>query len=516
MITKTHQLQQLFETQSDSEYRSRIGHFGTPPVVAEYMASMFSRIPLGEVRILDAGAGVGVLTSALCERIARQTLPRKVHVVLFENESSLIPLLKETLASIKKLLHEAGHKFSYEIKEEDFILFNAPQVSLFNNEIRPINERFDFVIMNPPYFKLRKDSIHAKVMHHIINGQPNIYSLFMAVGAQLLRDGGEIVAITPRSYCNGLYFKEFRKWFFDRITPFHIHLFDSRTDTFQESKVLQEIIILAGKKSKKNVEVKITTSNGRDFHKSKESSTPLSRIIDDTTGDKILRIPSNNFDKDITDFIDSFKDRFNTSGFNISTGPIVTFRAKEFLLPKVNGENAVPLISMHNVKPFRFVWPSENETKNIFFKNCSKSRSLLLASRNYLLLKRFTSKEEKRRIVASVFLAKYFPYTHIGLENHLNYIYKTNGEFSQDEAYGLAAILNSALYDRYFRTINGNTQVNATEIRTLPIPESQIIKSIGEKIQSLESTNAFEIEKIILEKIKINGNLKDYLLEIAG
>ena len=97
--------------------------------------------------------------------------------------------------------------------------------------------------MNPPYFKLRKDSAHAKLMEKIVHGQPNIYAFFMALAARLLKQNGEIVAITPRSFCNGLYFRGFRHWYFERVALDHIHIFESRTETFKHSNVLQESII---------------------------------------------------------------------------------------------------------------------------------------------------------------------------------------------------------------------------------------------------------------------------------
>ena len=37
--------------------RKERGHFGTAPPLADFMASMFTRIPPGMVRVLDPGAG---------------------------------------------------------------------------------------------------------------------------------------------------------------------------------------------------------------------------------------------------------------------------------------------------------------------------------------------------------------------------------------------------------------------------------------------------------------------------
>ncbi len=131
----------------------------------------------------------------------------------------------------------------------------------------------------------------------------------------------------------------------------------------------------------------------------------------------------------------------------------------------------------------------------------------MLPAKNYVLVKRFTSKEQKRRLHAAVLMKYDFPYDCIGLENHVNYIYRPRGVISPYEAYGLAAILNTELLDNYFRAINGNTQVNATEIRDLPLPSIEII--IG-KVAFQYAQNkkcGFELEKEIYRILGLEPNM---------
>ena len=141
-----------------------------------------------------------------------------------------------------------GWELRYTIHDDDFILGTRgrpDQRTLFDDD--GAEDEFDAVIMNPPYFKIGADSSHALAMGEAFRGNTNIYMLFMARAAELLRPGGEMVAITPRSFCNGLYFRNFRRWFFSRMGLRHIHLFECRRSTFDD--VLQESIITLTERS---------------------------------------------------------------------------------------------------------------------------------------------------------------------------------------------------------------------------------------------------------------------------
>jgi adenine-specific DNA-methyltransferase len=126
-----------------------------------------------------------------------------------------------------------------------------------------------------------------------------------------------------------------------------------------------------------------------------------------------------------------------------------------------------------------------------------------------VLLRRFSAKEEARRLVAAPFLADQYDSQWIGLENHLNYIYKKQGEFEVTELFGLSALLNSALIDRYFRIINGNTQVNAAELRALPLPPQEIIKMIGQQILNTNRSGdaTIDIDTIVFNTLRETGYL---------
>ena len=494
--------------------RKEKGHFGTPSEIAAFMAGMFPKLPAETIRILDPGAGVGTLSAALCDRIARLKQPRKVTVEAWESDPALLPYLTKTMRECGDVLESNGHSFWFTIQSGDFILENAER-PLFAKSRPP---QFDLAITNPPYFKLRKDSDHARAMSHVVHGQPNIYALFLAVAADLLRDNGYLVGITPRSYFNGPYFRRFRNWFFDRLSPRQIHLFESRTEAFSNDDVLQENVVLCAQKSAEHPDVTVTVSSGRDLSAKGLQTRTLSyaQIIDDPECDCVVRVSGNDLDQQIVDAIDRLPNRFRDSGLEISTGPVVDFRATEFLLhDKIDSARSAPLLWMHNVRPFVTTFPATRNGKATHIRVSERSRSILLPAKRYVLLKRFTAKEQKRRLVAAIMEAGdcYSPL--VGLDNKLNYVYNPKGELTPNEALGLAALFNSALLDRYFRAVSGNTQVNATEIRMLPMPDLRTIARLGEKVSRKRERESAAIEELVARTIGVDETIARYLRELA-
>lgn len=492
--------QRRFDAATSARARREQGHFGTSPAIAEFMAGMFPAIPQGTVRVLDPGAGVGTLSAALCDRILRQQAPRRLVLELWENDPKLTDLLRETMTGCQSALAAAGHSMEFAIRTEDFVLEHA-QPALFRDAGGP---RFDWAVMNPPYFKLRKDSEYARLMEHVVHGQPNIYALFMAVAADLLVTGGQLVAITPRSYFNGPYFKRFRKWFLGQMTARHIHTFESRDAAFREDAVLQENVILLAAKHAAPAEVVVTSSSGRDFQQHTRRILPYSKVVEETSGDQVIRVASGELDQVIVSAMDRLPRRFRDLPFKISTGPVVMFRAAEFLRDRRSADTA-PLLSMHNVRPFLTQFPRRCRKPSHLIVN-EGSEKLLLPAGRYVLLKRFTAKEEHRRLVAGILEASdsYAPV--VGLENHLNYVSSIDGELSRPDAFGLAAWFNSAAVDRYFRTISGSTQVNAAEIRAMPIPDRKSIRRIGMLVDA-SSDREREVERIVGRAIGLSPSL---------
>ncbi|MCK5328193.1 MAG: Eco57I restriction-modification methylase domain-containing protein, partial [Candidatus Latescibacteria bacterium] len=457
------------------------------------------------------------LSCALCEKLAeRPTGPKAIDIEAYEIDLPLADCLEVCLLYAKQWLQARRITLNFTVNTDDFVMTQAKSLdsslTLFpvqNSEDAP----FDIVISNPPYFKISKSDPRARAAAAVVHGQPNIYALFMAISASLLKPGGELVFITPRSYAAGPYFRLFRKRFFETMKPEAIHLFGSRHDAFGRDEILQEHVILRARRSDgwhvrpNNAVVKVSSSAGiNDLSRPDKRDVLLSEVLDFASKDKVLRIPIAEEDDDVARIVGSWPGTLHTYRLEISTGPVVPFRAVSLItesghVPKTHA----PLLWMQNVTSMRVEWPTKARSKGQYIVTNAASTPLLVADKNYVLLRRFSSKEQARRLTAAPFLAGKLNSPCIGLENHLNYIYRPGGVLTEEETYGLAALFNSTLLDRYFRTYNGNTQVSATELRAMPLPPLDVIVEIGRRALSLHASNE-RIDALIEDTLHVNDH----------
>jgi adenine-specific DNA-methyltransferase len=360
--------------------------------------------------------------------------------------------------------------FSYVLSTSDFILSNSDTLENQGG----IEESFDIAISNPPYFKLPKSDGRVKAANSVVHGQPNIYSIFLYTAAKLLDNESQLVFIVPRSFSSGYYFRQFREKFFSLVHLDAIHLFDSRTETFQRDQVLQENVIISARRMNSNgIRPKVTVSGShglRDLHQRQSREFYLDELLDTKSYQKILHLPSSDAEARVVRLFKSWKGSLNAYNIQISTGPVVSFRAKKFIHSHAKTGLALsPLYWLHNATKMKLTWPLNKAGKGEYIQVCDQSLSLLISNKNYIFLRRFSSKDDSSRLIATPYFSDSVEADLIGVENHLNYIYRPSGHLDRNEIFGLAALLNSALFDAYFRTFNGNIKVSATELREMPL-----------------------------------------------
>ena len=153
------------------------------------------------------------------------------------------------------------------------------------------------------------------------------------------------------------------------------------------------------------------------------------------------------------------------------------FRARQHLRPNSSADTA-PLIYPCHFNGGFVRWPKAGRKPNAIVSG-PETAGLLVPSGTYVLVKRFTTKEERRRIVACIYDPARIPAPLVGFENHLNYFHSRGNGLDMRLAKGLAAFLNSSMVDNYFRQFNGHTQVNATDLRSLKYPARDQLLALG-------------------------------------
>ncbi|MBB5699997.1 Eco57I restriction-modification methylase domain-containing protein [Sphingomonas yantingensis] len=446
----------------DVARRSKLGQFMTPAPIASRMAQMFGPMPR-DVRLLDAGAGIGALTAAfVTEALARNEVPRSITVTCFEVDEAMAAHLARTLHDCAVACAQRDVAFQSEIVRDDYVLASA----------EPLLARawsFNRAILNPPYAKINTTSPWRLALRSAGIETVNLYSAFVALAVNQLDHGGELVAITPRSFCNGPYYEPFRRHLLANTALLKLLVFESRKKAFADDDVLQENVIFHVRRDDAQpIAVRLETDLGctRDV--------PIAEVVRPGDPNAFIRLAISNDDAALAEKVQALPCTLAELGIKVSTGRVVDFRAKE-QLRKDAGEGTAPLIYPGHMKDGGVVWPIADFKKHNAILIDDHTRSQLVPSGRYVLTKRFSAKEERRRIVASVYEAT----EPAGIENHLNYFHEAGAGLPADLAIGLAAFLNSTAVDDYFRLFSGHTQVNATDLRNLHYPTRVELEQLG-------------------------------------
>lgn len=462
--------------------RHVLGQFLTPDPIADFMASLF-RVNEREVNLLDAGAGAGALSAALVRRLCRgHHKPKRISVTAYEIDPAMLPLLRATLAECQLECQTTGIAFQATVFNEDFIKAATAMARRDLFSAKP--EHFNAAIVNPPYRKIRSDSMERQLLRGAGIESTNLYTGFVALITRLLADGGELVGITPRSFCNGPYFRPFRAEFLGSMALRRLHVFELRTAAFKRDKVLQENVIFhAIKAAAKPERVIISSSSGEFGSPVKESVVHYTAMVSPVDPEQFIHLTADDGQANARAVMSRLLASLPEVGLSVSTGRVVDFRVREFLRDQPGGDT-VPLVYSCHFNGGFVHWPKEKSRKANAIVNNQQTRELLVPAGIYVLVKRFSPKEEPRRIVACIWDSRQIPAEFVGFENHLNYFHINGHGLPMPLAKGLAAFLNSTVLDVYFRQFNGHTQVNATDLRSLKYPTRAELERIGLQINT--------------------------------
>lgn len=439
------------------EQQQQWEQFLTPMPVAEQAVSLFTPTDR-PVRILDLGSGSGILSAVVAGQSAAGS-----SVVAIEQDTDLAAASESSLRQVC----------------DDVTVIND---SVFNVML---DDQFDRVILNPPYKKIRPMTVATSGGGVKVT---NLYTAFLMMAIQALDEGGECVAIIPRSWMNGDYFKDFRKWMLSGCSIDALAVYGSRQEHFKDMNVLQEIMLL---KVSKRVQIGTVTVYANvvpdcPLEQQPHESVALESLL--MGKDRILRIQQQ--DPRLAAFMP-----MADQGLWVSTGKLVWFRNRDVLsdVEQPNGhplywsDNQCGMVMAHPVKCDREQWVSSE----------ADSRNVVLPAGSYCVVNRFSSKEQHHRIYAS--------YLHSDVDfvadNKLNYVHQGTSRrtvpLDDRSARGLTLWLSSSIVDKWYRQVSGSTQVNATDLRQLPCPSRMQLGVLADRLPVEGDVNQNQIDATV-------------------
>ena len=438
-------------------------------------------------RLIDPGAGMGSLTAALVARWLTETSVPTMEVLAYEIDPRLVEPLETTLTEARTLAATVGRKLHTIVREENFVL-NPPSAGAGN-----------ILLMNPPYKKL---NVASDERASLVRGNrpirvTNMYAAFLVRAVQVLGPGDDLVAITPRSFANGPYFKDLRTELLKRGSFRRIHVFEARDRVFSDADVLQENLIFSMRLDTPPTDVAITTS--RDAADDISVATRChDQVVHPNDPQCFIRLPLNEDALSTAERMAAMPCSLSALDCNVSTGRVVDFRAKKHLR-MAPGNGTVPLIYPQNLRAGAIEWPVTTRKPQALRLDAATT-NLLLPNEHYVIVKRFSAKEEPRRVVAAVSIPETFGEAKaVAYENHLNVFHTANRGLDPELAAGLAAYLNSRLVDDYIRQFNGHTQINATDLRELRYPTIGQLCSLGLATAELsDPTDPNELDTLLV------------------
>ena len=483
----------LIREKSKSE-NVRLGRIFTKKDTARLMASM---LDIDERKtaftVLDPGAGTGILSAAVVEEICRRApLCKQIFLSCYEVCEEFIPMLEDNLERIrKKCRHDYNVKLYASIYNENYVVDakNHYTVTFFDT----VEDKYDIIICNPPTELIEKGSDEALNAGGVTQLKISAAFLFARMASRHLEEGGQLVITLPTTYASASQLTSLRREMAQKLAVNKIHLFVGKQKNESRAIPLKKNFIISYTKTDKPETVSITTSTDAGKNVSAPSSLAYGFVVDSETG--MLTLPKSAEETKIVTYISSFPETLTSLGLKMSTGLVIDSKCEGLLFSEPI-KSSVPVLRAATMKGGGVEFPQPIKRQYI----APVSPSLIQKNKNMIIIKRIPAKSDERFVNSAIYMASQLPaYKYISTHNKINFIdtKDKNEEMSARFAFGLFALLNSTIYDRFISIVSKSKQINSKEMKTLPLPPRNIIESIGMRLMAMRQTSVKACDQIV-------------------
>ena len=491
--------------------------FFTPINITKKLVDLFSNnlTSKNSYKILDPSGGIGILGFLAAQKINNIEPNSKIELTIVEKNITIFEYLSITKEIIKKYFKK--NNLHINIKNEDFLdFFHTHHLN-----------KYDLIIMNPPYSRLRvlktsltnketnlenqKNSYLLKKLDEIefqnkkINqyyasvvnttGIIELSRLFVELSCLLLNRKSKLVAIFPDNWMTSKQSFLFRNYILNNLKINYLECIKEKTRIFET--VNQPLCILSLTKSEEKKSFPLLFED--QFGKNQKIQINQNKLINDRY---LLKIPKiNQGDRELIDFL-IHKEKFSDydSVKNLRGELDLSFGKKYLDFSK--GTVLIRGDSIFRGRINRTISKKEGfldfqETDNPISKNKQqyiKSQRIAIRQSSYI--------NQKFRIYSCI-----VPKGCI-ISNSCNFICVTN----EEKLFGLLAILLSSIIDIYFRCFNSNNHVSNYEISDFPLGNYESEKFLefslkAKEILSKSSFNQEYLDNAVMEYFEIRNHL---------
>jgi adenine-specific DNA-methyltransferase len=496
-------LGQLYTALLPCALRKSLGAYYTPPSLVNRLLELVtsSGFDWSSGRIIDPACGGAAFLASVAPKLVEHSRHRQPLALLEDVERRLVGVELDPFAAwMSMVLLElalldltilANRPLKNLVMSRDALEIEANELGLF-----------DLVIGNPPYRKLTLPSSQRSRFEASLFGHANLYGLFTDLAVRLTKAGGVIGYVTPTSFLGGEYFKNLRRLLASHAPLQRLDFVSDRDGVFDG--VLQETMLAVFERktpaTTSSVELNLLRSDDRSEELSIERIG--SANLNNNIGGPWL-LPRSAEQTALIDMLNSMPHRLKDYGFVVATGQLVWNRHKD-QLRKSRDKDCYPIIWAEAVNADgKFHFQAARRSHLPYFK-IKSGQGFLINREPCILVQRTTAKEQKRRIIAAVVPNSFvLEYPGFVVENHLNMIYSTERR-PQMALRTLSILLNSAVFDKAFRCINGSVAVSAYELNCLALPNPGQMRSLQEHLASCPSSS--ETEQMIASLYSRNGH----------